>query len=372
MEKKPKILVIVTGWSNGGVEKIISNYIEYIDDFEFDVITRKRYNDESVFNDILNRNNVIIKCLYEKNIIDGLKRIKTFIINEHYDIIYVNGGSAIDMLFAIVAKKYSKDSKIIMHSHADTVENPNKFIKLLIHNIIKNIYSKRLDYRLACSENALKWMYPRNLLKNSKTQIINNGIDIEKFKYSINKRKKFRKELKIDDKTILVGTVGRFTKQKNPIYIVKIIEYILKQNSNVQFLWIGEGNLKEEIYQILKNKDMLDNVILYGPCNQVDYALSAMDVFILPSLYEGNPIVGIEAQTSGLPCVFSTTITRKSDISGLVNFIDIKDTNLIQWGDSILKSKNEDRIAFIEKIVSEKYDIESCMDKVHEILKNLI
>lgn len=277
-----------------------------------------------------------------------------------YDILHcnvVNSGSLILML----AKK--NDIKIrILHSHATQVgDSVVKRIRNKFFTAISLYYATNY---FACSDLAGK-----GLFGNKKYEIVHNAIDINKYRFNSTIRNKYRKENHCEDKLIII-TVGRFTKQKNPYFIVKIIKELSKQEKNFELWWFGNGELEDEIKIYAQKNNLIPFIKFWGASDKVNEYYSAADIFILPSLFEGLPVVGIEAQVSGLPILFSDRITKEAKISKYVEFLDIN--NPIDWVNSINKMKLINRKDIIAKINLEQYEIKEQARKLETLYQNLL
>lgn len=196
------------------------------------------------------------------------------------------------------------------------------------------------NYYCACSKYAGIWLFGKNFFCSGKVTVFNNAVDTSKFAFSTSNRDKLRKELGISNKYV-IGHIGRFTKQKNHYFLIDIFEQYYKKNSNAVLLLVGIGELQDEIKDAVKKKKLEDAVIFLGKRSDVDELYSAMDLFVLPSLYEGLPVVGVEAQVSGLPCIFSNEITREVAITENVYFLPI-DGSVSDWCSQITNFKNLD------------------------------
>ena len=206
---------------------------------------------------------------------------------------------------------------------------------------------------MACSEAAALELY--GTTKN--VYILHNAIDVNKFKYNEKTEKTKRKELKIKDKDIVIGHIGRFEKQKNHEFLIDIFNEIHKQNKNTILLLVGEGSLKEEIEQKVKNLNLEKSVKFLGQRSDVNELYQAMDAFVLPSLYEGLPLVGVEAQAAGLPCFFSTEVTKETKVLETTKLIELTEGPQ-KWASIILKElKSYKRVDTAEEITKNKFNI---------------
>ena len=173
------------------------------------------------------------------------------------------------------------------------------------------------------------WLYG----KKTKYTVFNNAIELDKFVYNEQIRNRIRKQYHIEDKYV-IGHVGRFCYQKNHDFLIDIFEKVHEREKDSVLLLIGEGELEDEIKAKVHRLGLDECVIFAGTCNNVNEMYQAMDVFVLPSRYEGLPVVGVEAQAAGVPCLFSSNIT--SEILMSKNAMQIQD-NIKDWINIIMQ-----------------------------------
>ena len=237
----------------------------------------------------------------------------------------------------------------IVHSHNAREMIAPKPLKKIFTKIMQKIINIFATNKIACSKEAGIALYG----KNSKFEIISNGIDISKFKYNVDVRNKVRKKLGIEN-SFVVGHIGRFDEQKNHEFLIDIFNEISKYKKNAKLLLIGEGLLQEKIKEKIKKLGIGKEVEFLGVRKDVNELCQAMDVFLLPSLFEGLPIVGIEAQAAGLPCFFSGEISKDVNIVNSY-FIDLKQDNIF-WANKIMeKAEKFKREDVSEQIIKSGY-----------------
>ena len=156
----------------------------------------------------------------------------------------------------------------------------------------------------------------------------------------------------------MVGHIGRFMTQKNHAFLLDIFNQIYTQNNNAVLLLVGTGELQAQIKEKIKALGLEKNVIFTGVRSDVPQLLSAMDVFVFPSFYEGMPNTVIEAQATGLPCVIADTITSEADITGLVKYLSLSDS-ADKWAETAFELAKSERKDTKEEFIKNKYDIES-------------
>lgn len=198
-------------------------------------------------------------------------------------------------------------------------------------------------------------MFTPNAWKNG--LVVNNGIESVEYSYNEKTRKKYRDELNLDDKFV-VGYVGRFEEQKNPLFICKIFAALRKENQQVKLLMVGEGSLHEKMDCYLKEMDVFDDVIYTGVVNNVTDYLQAMDCFVLPSLFEGLGIAAIEAQAAGLPTLLSDKVPEDAIVTNLATSLSIEQGEMV-WVNEIMKviMSSHVRENVMTDIISAGYDI---------------
>lgn len=344
-----RILIIGMHDKIGGVETFFMNYYRNIDKnkIQFDFINM--FKELCFENEIIELGGKIYKVPNVKiNPIKYYNELKKIIKSNKYEIIHINMLSMANVM-PIIAARNAGAKRIIVHSH--NTNTPQGALRKILNKLNKKIVLKNATDLFACSEAAGRWMFG----KNKKFTVIKNAIDIEKFKYDEQKRKEIRKKLNIENKFV-IGHVGRFSEQKNHEFLIDVYQQVLKKGKNTVLLLIGEGELKKNIIEKVKNIGIEQNVIFLGTTNKISDYYQAMDLFVLPSKFEGLPVVGVEVQTNGLPCIFSENITEEMKITDNVTFLKIE--NAEDWADCILKlERNSKRKDETEKIREKGYDI---------------
>jgi glycosyltransferase involved in cell wall biosynthesis len=240
----------------------------------------------------------------------------------------------------------------ICHSHNET--DPNK----LMHRLGKLLMNIAVSERFACSEKAGKWMYG-----NKNFRVINNAININKFRYSKEKADKVRAEFGLENNRIY-GHIANFIESKNHMYLLEIYKEISKLDENARFFCLGEGSLRPEIEAKIKALGLEDKVFLTGIRHDAQNFMSCFDVLIFPSVFEGLPLTLIEAQAAGLPCLISDTITKDVEVtSNLVTCKSIEDKPA-EWAKEAVAmvaamGKDNDRKCQRESIAKAGYDVEA-------------
>lgn len=335
MKKKEPIRIaqIMGKWVGGGVEAVVMNYYRHIDreKIQFDFIC----DDDSTCipkEEIESLGGKVILIPPYQKVLKYHKELKKILKDGQYKIVHshINALS----VFSLWAAKSAKVPVRIAHSHSTS--NKKEWKKTLLKNLLRP-FSKvfATDY-FCCSELAGRWLFGNKTYDKGKVYLLNNAIDVDKFKYNEKVRKQKRKELNIKDNQLVIGHIGRFVQQKNHEFLIDIFNEIHKQNKNTILLLAGDGPLKEEIKIKVKELGLEKNVQFLGQRNDANELYQAFDAFVLPSLYEGLPVVGVEAQAAGLPCFFSTDMTKETKVLETTMFIST-DTSAKEWAKAIFK-----------------------------------
>lgn len=277
------------------------------------------------------------KILKQFHIYRNVKRLAE---DEGYDVVHIHADVANKLLVSALAARSAGCKKIIVHSHATDVDGNRRWLKKIFHCVCRPLLPLLCTDFLTCSDLAAKWMFPS--VPKEKIVMVNNGINLEKFRFSDEMRVAIRAQLGLLEKFV-VGHVGRFAYQKNHDFLIDIFKAAHDSCPNAVLLLVGEGDLMPEIKEKVDMLGLADSVVFYGVSHSVQDLFQAMDVFVLPSHFEGLPIVGVEAQSSGLPCLFSDRITREADVIGNSTFLPIGSEAVMQWRDKIVELQSFER-----------------------------
>ncbi len=302
----------------------------------------------------------------------GAKFINTYKVlkKSNNAILHINASTPYDTLIGISAK-LAGVKKVVVHSH--NANNSNKSAKWLLTNkICRMIMSAYTDCYLTCSTEAAEFMFPKKIYAQKKYEYIKNGIDVNKFRFNPDTRNQIREQLGVKD-GLVIGNVGRFFKQKNHAFLIEVFKKISDKLPDSKLLLIGVGELQEEIIDQAKRLGVYENVIFWGPADNVNELMQAMDVFVMTSFHEGLPVVGIEAQATGLPCVFSDTITKEVNITDNGHFISLNESPIV-WAEEIIKTaiSVKDRATGADLVSAAGYDINSTTQKLFDMYIDLL
>jgi glycosyltransferase involved in cell wall biosynthesis len=227
---------------------------------------------------------------------------------------------------------------VIVHAHSTNVlaGGPEGEARRRRHERIKNAFSENwrqyATHLCACSRLAADWLFGAPIPKTS-VQILKNAIETERFAYHPDIRKKYREDLGLGDCFVL-GHVGRFTYEKNHRFLLDVFRGVAAQCPTARFLLVGDGETQEEVRGLAQTYGVCERVLFLGRRKDVDKLMQAMDVFLLPSFYEGFSMVLAEAQAAGLPCLASPFVPDEVRLTPLLSLLPL---DVGVWGDCILK-----------------------------------
>lgn len=361
---KKKILLVGYSTNMGGIERFLTNVCKYIDKERFEIGFLIFKGKKVCFQDELEN----IGCKFykvtnrKKNYIQYLKDLKKVYTENDFDIIHFNIMNFSLFERIILASKYSK-ARIIIHSHSSGINKVYKKTKFF--DKIGRFFCRNIEYeKIACGQEAGKWLFEKKDFL-----VLNNGMEVEKFKFDESNRKKIRDELSISEDTKVLGHVGALVPVKNHKFLIDVFHEYQKLEINSKLILVGEGFLQDELKEQVKKLQIENKVLFLGRRDDTEKIYSAMDTFILPSLFEGLSISIVEAQINGLKCYTSTNVARESDVTGNVQFLSL-DENAEYWAKNIFENDNSRDEEAINRIPKE-FRIEETVKKLSEIYEEI-
>jgi len=329
-----RVLHIVTIMNRAGLETMLMNYYRNIDreKVQFDFLVHRKQKGD--YDDEIETLGGRIYHIQPVSLFRPRKYFKAALefFNSHkvgYKIVH----SHLDALsaFPLNAAKHSGVPIRIAHSHTNSFD---KDIKYPVRMILKWFIRFYANYYAGCSVSAIRFMFG-----NVKEPIvINNAINIASYKFNETKRHKTRHQMGIGKNTRVFGHVGRFSYPKNHEYLITVFSRILNIIPDSYLLLVGDGNLRPTIEKMVDRIGISDHVLFAGIRSDVPDMMLAMDAFLMPSRYEGVPVVAVEAQSSGLPCLLSGTVTRDVAVTDKCLFIPIDYASIQEWADIAVDS----------------------------------
>lgn len=349
-----KLLIVNTvPTDRNGITGVIFNYLESIPFDSDDRISFVSINEpDEPFKKRLNRLGIELHIASRsiKNPLRYITNLKK--IASGYDIIHVHGNSA-TMILEMIAAKLAAIPVRIAHSH-----NTSCSLRI-VDKICRPLFYSLCNARMACGEEAGKWLF-----RNRPFLILNNGIDTEKFKYDSKHRCRIREKLNIDDSTVLFGHIGNFVEAKNHAFLIDIFAAIKCLNPKTKLILLGSGDSMATIKEKVNSLNIANDVIFSGSIDNPQEYLSAIDIIIMPSLFEGLPLTLVEEQANGLSCIVSDTITQEVNMTGNLKFLPLScspDTWAIEAFkllEQTTHSRTQKSTEAIEKIKNKDYDIQ--------------
>lgn len=351
-----RLLCIVSSMNAGGAETFLMKLYRKIDrskyqmDFCVSTVEPGFYDEE-----IKKMGGRILHVTPKSRNLSMFRKELTNVVKENkYEYVMRVTSNSMGFMDLAIAKKAGAKRCIARSSNSsDGGSVKSKFS----HILGKILYSDYVDVRIAPSDLAAEYTFGKKSLKNGKVNILHNAIDLDIYKFDSEKRKQIREEFGVREDEILLGHIGRFAEQKNHRFLIKAFAEVNKKYSGYKLMLVGKGELEEEIADMCSQLGVRKQVIFTGVRSDIPALLSAMDVFVFPSLYEGMPNTVIEAQATGLPCLVADTVTKESNL-GLVKFISINQ-GIKPWSEMIERQDNNgDRIAANRNMVGTQYDID--------------
>lgn len=360
---KIKVALITNHFAVMGISTVIMNYCKVLDSSVFELTimagspVAEQYKKEC---EELSIRLVELPSRHEKSIAHYYRLWKT-IKKQQYDIVHVHGNSSMMAIELLLAKGAGIKSRIA-HSHNSVCQHR------IIHKFLNPYFRKLYTIAIACSSLAGNWLFGKGNF-----EVLPNGLDLKRFIFSGNARKSVRTELEINGK-LIIGHIGRFNSQKNQAYLLDIFERVAEKSIEAVLVLIGTGPDFDTIKKSAENHPYKERIFLLGEVDDTSVMYSAMDIFVFPSRYEGLPVVLLEAQISGLPCIVSDRVTKEVDF-GNINWQSIEESP-IKWADAILSEhilSDSERTEYLEKHQQQavKYEISKAVKQLESVYRNL-
>lgn len=336
MEKK--VLNVITGGL--GREGITTTQLEFMkmmdrSDLKID-IAAVHDNDEDVIREFESIGcNVLRFPDRKRKVLVYMKKLYSVLKYGKYDIIHVHGSSALMTIELLIARLAGVKVRI---AHSRNTRSDHK----KIDKILRPLFNVNYTHAFACGEYAGKWLFG-----DKPFYIIHNGKNLDKFRFSSYKREIVRNEYNVKNK-VAIGFVGNFNHQKNLPFLIDVIVGVKKAQPESMFFLIGDGPEREKIENKITDLGLEESVLFMGRISNIDEILQAMDIMLLPSLFEGLPNVVLEWQACGLPCLISDCITQECKVTDLVTFLPI-DKGIDEWVNAIISVNKSDN----RKVISD-------------------
>lgn len=332
-----RVLHFVSTLSRGsGVMSVIMNYYRHIDrdKVQFDFLHFIACED-SYMEEIRELGGKIYCIDKPGSSFQSIKQLNSFFRLHAGEYTWLHNHEVyLTFLLRPIAKRYGLE-KFIVHCHA--TKYSDKTLNAARNRILCLPIRFMKVERFACSEAAGKFLYGEKMLKAGNVFIMHNAIDCEKFRFRPEVRERLRKEMGLEGKFV-IGHVGRFERQKNHEFLIEVFAEVKKRRPESVLLLVGEGSLEQKLVYQVKKLKLQEDVLFLGQREDIVLLLNVMDIFILPSLYEGLPVSCLEAYNTGLPCVISKNITP--ELAKLPHIITKEISSKDQWINEIIKQSD--------------------------------
>ena len=343
-----RVLQVVTTMNRGGLETMIMNYYRHIDreKIQFDFLTHRDYIGD-YGEEIITLGGKIYHLPILNPFSKSYKKALSNFFDNHpeYQIIHVHQ----DCMSSMILKEAQKHCVPVRIAHCHS-SNQDRNIKYILKLLFKKSISKYATKLFACSEEAGQWMF-----NGAPFELINNAIDSEQFKFDNPKRILMRNQLGIEDDETVLGHVGRFDAVKNQSFLIDILNSVQK-NKKTKLVLVGGGSLMNSVKKKVEELKLTEMVVFTGVRSDIADLMQAMDVFVFPSLYEGLPVVLVEAQAAALPCLISDAIPKDCMITDLVEKESLSNGAEI-WADKVIRLSEQPRLNTCKDIKSAGFDI---------------
>lgn len=346
-----KILELSASLDGGGVDRLLFDFCtRMMGEMHFDfVVTSKR---EGILEKELREQGAQIFHIEQMsgNFVGYLRELNNIIKHGKYDIVHDHMNQA--AMGSMLVAKLNKVPVRIAHAH--TCIYNEQFIRKIKRKIMVIICKSCATNLCACGERAAYWMWGRKSVK--KCYLMKNAINLNDFFYSSTKREYLRKKYNMED-CFVIGNVARLAPEKNQRFLIDVFRIINNRLNNARLLFVGNGPMELELKERVNELKLKDKILFMGVRNDVSDLLNMLDVFVLPSKYEGFPVTLVEAQTNGLPVVASDRVTYESVLSK--NFLyESIEANLEVWADGIIGQRNQRSFEIDSRIYEYDIDVE--------------
>lgn len=351
-----RVAVIQSKVNSGGVKNLVLEYLRHIDtsNIRFDLICDRDSN-SIPYDEFRKAGGQVYTVTPYINIIKHTIEVWKILRRNKYDVIH--GFDNLMNVFALSGAYFAGTRVRIAESL--TMAHRGE-LQYWIKMALKLFASWFANYYMACGEDCGRWQFGEKAFKAGRVNIFKTVINAEANAYNPALREQTRTAFGWQGKTVY-GFIGRFTMQKNPLFLLDIFHEIAVRQSEAQFVLIGWGKMQQEMFDKIKSLGLADKVAFLGRREDIQQFYNAFDAFLLPSLYEGLPIVGLESQSAGLPVFFSTEVTREASACDLGRFLPL-DKGAAYWAQEVIRVTQSNmpvRRSRADAIIAGGYDSKS-------------
>lgn len=356
-----RLLCIVGSMNAGGAETFLMKIYRQLDKEKYQMDFAVAVDEKAFYDDEITSygGRIFHITPKSKGALKNFMEVMALVRDNNYQYVLRTSPHSLSALELFAAKLGGADVRVFRSSNSNTTTGSAK--ERLLHRLFFFMPRYFSNVKFAPSTEAAEFLFGKGCVTDGTAFILHNAIDYDRYKFNSESREKLRRELKIDGKKV-VGHVGRLSRQKNHDFLLDFFAQYAAKDVSAVLLLIGEGELDADIRDKIAGLSLTDRVLMLGVRPDIPALLSAMDVFVLPSLYEGLPNVVVEAQASGLPCLVSDRVTKEVDITGIVSFLPIDDAGM--WAQEIESAlSSPDRRDTFADFVQNKYDIKSVAEE---------
>lgn len=357
-----KVLHIIGGADIGGISKVILTYYEYMDreKVHFDIAVKsKPGHDANVFKSM--GSNIYRLPLKSRHPIKYVLELMRIMKDNTYDVLHTNEGGTGYLALAIA--RICGVNKRIVHSHAANGD-------LRFHVSVRNLMSLLLTQmfatqRIACGRAAAISAFGERNYKQHKVIILPNAIDLQKYQYDAAAGNRLRRKYSLDNSYVL-GMVARVSNEKNIDFSIELVERLIKLKKRIKLVIIGDGEEKERLEKSVKSKSLSEYIVFLGKKTGIEKYYSMIDLFLMPSLYEGFPVAAVEAMAAGLPVLLSDHVTDELNFAKNVHYLRL--TDIDQWMELVMKYYNcKERADNMDQLKAHNLDIRAVCNELYEL-----
>ncbi|RGK82502.1 glycosyltransferase family 1 protein [Collinsella sp. TF09-1AT] len=321
MANSIRVAQIVGKMNGGGVEAVVMNYYRHIDrsKVQFDFLVDS---DSTLIprEEIESLGGRVFEIPPYQHVVEYQRELQRLFKQEGWKVVH----SHINALSVFPLRAAKKAGVPVRIAHSHSTSGKGEYAKNILKAVLKTQSNRYPTHRFACSKFAGEWLFG----KDANFEVVYNAIDLVRFSFNAEARAKARADLGLVGNQFAIGHVGRFTAQKNHSFLIDVFSEVAKRRDDAVLLLVGTGEAGASVKALVDERGLTDRVKFLGQRSDVSRLYQAFDAFVLPSLYEGLGLVGVEAQVAGLPCLFSDAITREVDVTGESKFLSIEKSDV--------------------------------------------
>lgn len=327
--RRLELIEFVERWSTGGIESYIAQLVSHLDPQRYRVRVLAIQRDAELYDEKLAAAGCELHILSEEAFSNPFQRelrsqqlFRDYIQKNPCDVLHLHIFHGLALRYAMLAKRAGV-KRVLVHSHNSGFKPEHYRLKLAVHRLGRLAYLRSADVRLACSDVAARWLFGEGRLEG--VHYCKCFVDTDRFRFSPGDRRELRARYGLTDETVYLSA-GRIEYQKNPMFLLEIFAELARMDGRCRLVWIGGGDLRDAVRERARALG-LDGCILFVESTlEIWKYMSMADAFLLPSRFEGNPIVAAEAQASGLPCYLSDAVTRQAGLLKSTRFLPLRES----------------------------------------------